>query len=63
VRPILLAGKARVELAAYVAADKPKVFTQPLFYTHHNDGFAAHIDAQRECDVPRRWQKWCNVAQ
>ena len=27
------------ELAAYVAAHKPKTLTQPLFYTQRRDGF------------------------
>lgn len=32
----------RVELAAYVAAHKPKQLTQPLFYTQRSDGFTAN---------------------
>jgi integrase/recombinase XerD len=31
-----------VELAAYVAAQKPKQFTQPLFFTQRSEGFTAN---------------------
>ena len=41
-RTIWFAEKARVELAAYVAAHKPKQLTQPLFYTQRSVGFTAN---------------------
>lgn len=36
------AKKAHAELAAYVAAHKPKQLTQPLFYTQRSEGFTAN---------------------
>ena len=36
------AEKIRVELAAYVAAHKPKQLTQPLFFTQRSEGFTAN---------------------
>ena len=41
-RKVWFAEKIRVELAAYVAAHKPKQFTQPLFYTQRSEGFTAN---------------------
>ena len=41
-RKVWLAEKIRVELAAYVAAHKPKQLTQPLFYTQRSKGFTAN---------------------
>ena len=41
-RKIWFAEKVRVELAAYVAAYKPKQLTQPLFYTQRSEGFTAN---------------------
>ena len=41
-RKIWFAEKVRAELAAYVAAHKPKQLTQPLFYTQRSDGFTAN---------------------
>jgi integrase/recombinase XerD len=41
-RKIWFAEKVRAELAAYVAAHKPKQHTQPLFYTQRSDGFTAN---------------------
>jgi len=41
-RKVWLAEKIRVELAAYVAAHKPKQLTQPLFYTQRSEGFTAN---------------------
>ena len=41
-RKIWVAEKVRVELAAYVAAHKPKQLTQPLFHTQRSNGFTAH---------------------
>ena len=38
----MVCGKARVELAAYIATNKPKSPTQPLFYTQRRDGFRAN---------------------
>ena len=40
-RKVWFAEKIRVELAAYVAAHKPKQLTQPLFYTQRSEGFTA----------------------
>ncbi|NDB96759.1 MAG: site-specific integrase [Verrucomicrobia bacterium] len=34
--------RMRAELAAYVAAHRPKYRTQPLFYTQRRDGFTAN---------------------
>jgi len=39
---IRLVLRLRVELAAYVAAHKPKQLTQPLFYTQRSEGFTAN---------------------
>jgi integrase/recombinase XerD len=41
-RKVWFAEKIRVELAAYVAAHKPKQLTQPLFYTQRSEGFTAN---------------------
>lgn len=41
-RNIWFAEKVRAELAAYVAAHKPKQLTQTLFYTQRSDGFTAN---------------------
>ena len=41
-RKVCFAEKIRVELAAYVAAHKPKQLTQPLFYTQRSEGFTAN---------------------
>ena len=41
-RKVWFAEKIRVELAAYVAAHKPKLLTQPLFYTQRGVGFTAN---------------------
>ncbi len=41
-RRVWFAEKIRVELAAYVAAHKPKQLTQPLFYTQRSEGFTAN---------------------
>ena len=41
-REVWFAEKIRVELAAYVAAHKPKQLTQPLFYTQRSEGFTAN---------------------
>ena len=41
-RKVWFAEKIRVELAAYVAAHKPKQLTQPLFYTQRSEGFKAN---------------------
>ena len=41
-RKVWFAEKIRVELAAYVAAHKPKQLTQPLFYTQRSVGFTAN---------------------
>ena len=41
-RKIWFAEKVRAELAAYVAAHKPKQLTRPLFYTQRSDGFTAN---------------------
>jgi integrase/recombinase XerD len=41
-RKVWFAEKIRVELAAYVAAHKPKLLTQPLFYTQRSVGFTAN---------------------
>ena len=41
-RKAWFAEKIRVELAAYVAAHKPKQLTQPLFYTQRCEGFTAN---------------------
>ena len=41
-RNVWFAEKIRVELAAYVAAHKPKQLTQPLFYTQRSEGFTAN---------------------
>ena len=41
-RRVWFAGKLRLELAAYVAAHKPKQLTQPLFYTQRREGFTAN---------------------
>jgi len=41
-RTIWFAEKVRAELAAYVAAYKPKQLTQPLFYTQRSEGFTAN---------------------
>jgi len=41
-RKVWFAEKIRVELAAYVAAHKPKQLSQPLFYTQRSEGFTAN---------------------
>jgi integrase/recombinase XerD len=41
-RKVWFAEKIRLELAAYVAAHKPKQLTQPLFYTQRSEGFTAN---------------------
>ena len=41
-RKVWFAEKIRVELAAYVAVHKPKLLTQPLFYTQRSEGFTAN---------------------
>ena len=41
-RKVWFAEKIRVELAAYLAAHKPKQLTQPLFYTQRSEGFTAN---------------------
>ena len=41
-RKVWFAEKIRVELAAYVAAHKPKRLTQPFFYTQRSEGFTAN---------------------
>jgi hypothetical protein len=39
--PGTTAEKISVELAAYVAAHKPKLLTKPLFYTQRSEGFTS----------------------
>ena len=39
---VWFAERIRVELAAYVAAHKPKQLTQPLFYTQRSEGFTTN---------------------
>jgi integrase/recombinase XerD len=41
-RKVWFAEKISVELAAYVAAHKPKQLTQTLFYTQRSEGFTAN---------------------
>jgi integrase/recombinase XerD len=41
-RKVWFAEKIRVELAAYVAAHKPKQLTQPLCHTQRREGFTAN---------------------
>jgi integrase/recombinase XerD len=41
-RRIWFNERMRAELAAYVAAHRPKYKTQPLFYTQRRDGFTAN---------------------
>jgi integrase/recombinase XerD len=58
-RKIWFAEKVRAELAAYVAAHKPKQLTQPLFYTQRSDGFTANTLTH----IVNGIYKWRNITQ